>query len=145
MTDEMVTCTRCGTEAPRGTQQCPECRSFLPGGSSIQSKGGKETRDNLRSAKKLLADSGLDYDTCGEAMRIMAKRAVNGSAADMNAYLRQVEELKPNPKQQRDDEGQLLPELVLTGETVDAIDRSLAQLRKVAKQHETDISLSEGD
>jgi hypothetical protein len=133
---EMVTCTKCGAEWPLGTGRCEECNSFLKGGKTIQAKGGKSTANNRDSAKRLLKDSDLDWDDCGEALRVMALRAVNGSSADMNAYLRHVEELKPNPKQQRDEEGQLLPELVITGETTEAIDRAMARLRKVAKDVE---------
>ena len=133
---EYVTCTKCGLESPLGTPQCPSCKSFLKGGSSLQSKGGSASKDNLDSTKKLLQEYSMDYDTCGETLRVMAKRAVNGTTADMRAFLQQIEELKAAPRAGTQDLGPDVPVLVLTGETVDAIDASMAQLRKIVKEIE---------
>ncbi len=132
---EKVTCKSCGTESPRGTSQCPECHKFLAGGKGA-AEGGKTSQDNLRSTKKLLLEYGMDYDTCGETMRVMAKRAVNGNAADMRAFLQQIEELKAAPRAGGADSGISMPELVLTGETVEAIKKSMADLRTIVKEIE---------
>ena len=136
MTTEMVTCSGCGTESPLGTGQCPECHKFLPGGKSIQAKGGSQTKDNLYSTKALLLEYGMDYDTCGETMRVMAKRAVNGNAADMRAYLQQIEELKAAPRAGGQESGPSMPELVITGETVEAVKKSMSDLRTIIKDIE---------
>ena len=133
---EMVTCKSCGTEAERGTSQCPECNKFLPGGTKLQAKGGSQTKDNLFSTKALLQEYGMDYDTCGETMRVMAKRAVNGNAADMRAYLQQIEELKAAPRAGGQDSGPSMPELMLTAETVEAIKTSRSDLRTIVKDLE---------
>jgi len=87
------------------------------------------------SAKRLIKDADLDWETCGEALRILAKKAVTGSAADMNAFLRQTEELKPNPKHKSDD-NQDMPELVITGETVDEINKTLEKIDGIIERIE---------
>ena len=136
MATEMVTCTKCGQESPLGTPQCPNCKSFLKGGSSLQAKGGAAGKDNLNSTKALLMEYGMDYNTCGETMVIMAKRAVNGNAADMRAFLQQIEELKAAPRAGGAEGGPDLPELVLTGETIEALKKSMIDLRNIVKEIE---------
>lgn len=134
MPDEMVTCTKCGEEAPRGTSQCPNCNSFLPGGTKLQSKGGKKSHSNEESAKRLMLDNDLDWDEAGETLRLMAMRAVTGTTADFNAFLRQAETLKPNPRPGQADTGDDIPELVITGETVDEIEKALQKLKEISAE-----------
>ena len=131
---EMVTCAKCGEESPRGTNQCPNCNGFLKGGTGLQAKGGAAGRDNKASAKRLLLDYNLEWDDVSETLRIMAKRAVNGTTADMRAFLQQIEELTPAKRAVGGEElGMEIPDLVLTGETVDEINKSMKQLRKILK------------
>jgi hypothetical protein len=131
MSDEMVTCTKCGTEAPRGTPQCPECNSFLPGSNKLQKKGGSKSHSNTESAKRLLLDNDLDWSTCGETMRLMAQRAVSGSSADLKAFLQQAETLKAAPRAGQEKDDDVVVELVITGETVDEIEKALAKLEAI--------------
>ena len=131
---EMVTCASCGAESVRGTSQCPECNKFLKGGTSLQKDGVSARKENKDSAKRLLKDYNLDWDEVTETLRIMAKRAVNGSTADMRAFLQQIEELTPAKRAVGgDDQGPQAPDLVLTGDTVDAIGNSMSQLRQILK------------
>ena len=131
---EMVTCAKCGEESPRGTNQCPNCNSFLKGGSGLQAKGGAANKDNKASAKRLLLDYDLEWTDVSETLRIMAKRAVSGSTADMRAFLQQIEELTPAKRAiGTEDAGMNVPDLVLTGETVEEINKSMKQLRQILK------------
>ena len=131
---EMVTCASCGEEWPRGTPQCGNCNKFLKGGNTLQKKGVGARKENKDSANRLLLDYNLKWDDESETLRIMAKRAVNGTTADMRAFLQQIDELTPAKRAVGGEElGMEIPDLVLTGETVDEIGKSMAQLRKILK------------
>ena len=131
---EYVTCASCEQVSPRGTSQCPNCNKFLKGGTSLQKDGVSARKENKDSAKRLLQDYDLDWDDVSETLRIMAKRAVNGSTADMRAFLQQIEELTPAKRAIGTEEaGVKVPDLVLTGDTVEAINKSMIQLRLILK------------
>ena len=134
---EMVTCKHCGTESELGTTNCPSCNKFLKGGKKLGSEGGKARAANVDSAKRLLEDYGLDYDEVTETLRIMAKRAVNGSTTDMRAFLQQIDELTPAKRSTGGEGGGVeTPDLVLTGETIAEINKSMKQLDKIVTELE---------
>ena len=131
----MVTCKHCGTESELGTTNCPSCNKFLKGGKGLGKEGGKARAENKDSAKRLLLDYDLKWDDVTETLRIMAKRAVNGTTNDMRAFLQQIEELTPAKRSTGgESEGASAPDLVLTGETVDEINKSMKQLNKITQE-----------
>ena len=138
-----ATCKRCKTmnDPYPETGRCKGCGSLLPGnpyriavGDDMAERKSVQKKDRDRRAQRYIEEAGFDWKEVGTAMQDLAKRAAKTrDRHDMSFLMEQLETRKARPKAQ---DAHIDAEfiVVLSGETIDALEESLGVLTKLARK-----------
>ncbi len=139
---ENVTCAKCGTESPRGTDNCPNCGGLLIGHSlgfdhhpENIGRGGDLQSVREKAAKKLVEADGLEWEELTGSDKLLAKMAAKPSAkpGDVRAWMQQAQLLKPAPKIAVDT-SVVSENVVIEAEQIENAEAALKMLKEITDE-----------